>query len=152
VKAVIIYDDFACAARAKANLKRVAQLAGEPTQNILELCLLELLNQTAFATQMMGEAADAHLIVITLSQPESLPARLLDWLEGWAVFRQIQDAALAVFVGERSDALSMPVLHELSQFTERHGLDLIFDSPTPMLPDFPDERTRESYRHWGINE
>ncbi|MGB7769203.1 MAG: hypothetical protein WBN22_10180 [Verrucomicrobiia bacterium] len=170
---VIIYDDFACATKAKANLERAAQLAGETTHGNVELCRLDLLEQSSFAVKVLGESANAHLIVVALSQTESLPAWLLDWLESWATRRRVRDAALAVFGGGNNDMPSVPTVRELSRFAGRHGLSFIFDDGgpakdesaffarnlprraagrTPTLRDRLDEPAPEPHPGWGINE
>lgn len=173
MKSLIIYDDFASASKVKATLARAAQRAGRRMRGNVELCRLGLLKQPALAAKVLGEAIDAHFIVVALSHSESLPASLLDWLENWAVRRWVQDAALAVFDDGEGGTLSVLAMHELWQFTMRHGLSFIFDDGkaaidesdffahnlpwrkarrTPTLLDLLDEPIHEPYRNWGLNE
>ena len=173
MKVVILYDGFACAASAKANVERAARFAGEALRGNVELCRLDILKQAAFGAKALEEAVDAHLIVVALFQAESLPVWLLDWLGSWAARRRVQDAGLAVFGGGNEAAPPPAVVRELSQFAARHRLSFIFDhgahgrdesalfvrdlrpreNKQPLtLPDIFEGEGQEPHRHWGIIE
>jgi hypothetical protein len=169
MKAVIIYDDFACATKANATLERACHQAHQTTRWDVNLWRLDLLNLSPPAEKTLAEATEAHLIVLVLRELGSIPAGLLDWLEIWAAHRQVGDAALAVFGGGSGDASSAPVMPELSRFAGRHGLSFIFDDGGPTGDESGffarDRREREAaltpppqpivddvYPHWGINE
>jgi hypothetical protein len=97
----------------------------------------------------------------------------VDWLERWAKCRQVQEAALAVWDGGNTGTPSAQAEPELSQFTGRYGLSLIFGdnsliedkssmfaselhqrevSLTPTLHHILERPVHDSYQHWGINE
>jgi hypothetical protein len=99
---------------------------------------------------------------------------VLDWLEQWARGRQVEDAALAVYDGDESNALTATPSPELEQFAGRHGLSFILGdlhtddeegtvftqrflreravAMTRTLQRILDRTAYDRYRAWGINE
>ena len=77
------------------------------------------------AQAALVELADAQLIVLALHQTQFFPYGLMEWLESWAVHRQVQDAALAAYNNENGVVPSVRAVPELSQFAERHGLTFV---------------------------
>jgi hypothetical protein len=131
MNALIIYDEFAYAANAKAMFERAAHRADEALLWNINLWRLDMLNQPTSANVALTDAVDAHLILLGLHDPAMLPGWLQEWLEQWAVRRHIPDAALAIWGGGNGDALSTKVAPELSQFAERNGLSFIFGDTGP---------------------
>jgi hypothetical protein len=125
MNAVIIYDDFACAAKAKAMFERAAHRADEVLRWTVKPWRFDMLMPSLSADAALADAADAHLVVLSLRHPLPLPAWVQDWLERWAARRQIQEAALAVWDGGNGDNHSVPAVPELSRFAGRHGLSFI---------------------------
>ena len=173
MNAVILYDDFALALKAKAMLERAAQHAAEATLWSVKPWRANLLTLTGLANAALSDAAEAQLVVLAVRQTEAIPTWVLVWLERWAACRQVQDAALAVFDGGHGGTLSTTTSPELSRFAERHGLSFIFDDGTPAQDESASsldnlrERERSQtttmiqileqpihsyYQHWGINE
>ena len=126
MNAVIIYDDLACAAKAKVMLEGAAHRADATLLWIVKPWRLDMLMRPNTADAALTDAADAHLIVLVLHQPWLLSEWLQDWLAQWAARRQVQDAALALWDGGSGDALSATAAPDLSQFAGRHGLSFIF--------------------------
>ena len=122
---VIIYDDFACAAKAKAMFERAAHRADEVMRWTVKPWRLDMLMPSLSADAALTDAADAHLVVLSLRHPRPLPAWVPDWLERWAARRQIQEAALALWDGGNGDNHSVSAAPELSRFAGRHGLSFI---------------------------
>jgi hypothetical protein len=172
MKAMIIYDDFALAAKADAVLTSAAYRSGEAAQWNVKPWGVDMLHLSPAAAEALTDGADAHLIVFALRQRESLSVWLFDWLEQWAAHRQVQEAALAVWDGEHSGGGTMAAV-ELSQFAQRHGLTFIFDEDrsveaesavfasgrherevalTPVMVNILEQPEHSGYRHWGINE
>ncbi|MGA2661074.1 MAG: hypothetical protein ABSH34_26630 [Verrucomicrobiota bacterium] len=131
MNAVLIYDDFVVAAKANGALKRSAHRSDEAIQWNVMPWRLDMLKLSPMAAEALAEAAHAHLIVLALRQPESIPIWLMDWLEQWARGRQVQDAVLAVRDGGNADTLPAWAMPKLSQFAERHGLSFVFDHSGP---------------------
>lgn len=88
---------------------------------------IDVLNRPLASEAALALAADAHLLLIALRHPLSVPSRLRNWLELWALHRHVQDAALAVWNGANGDTLSPAVAPDLSHFAARHGLSFISD-------------------------
>ena len=127
MNAVIIYDRFDFAAKAKAMLERAAHGTGEATHWSVKPWRVDMLKLPPAAEAALAEAAEAHLIVLALRQVQSFFPWLADWLERWATCRQVQEAALAVWDSENADTRPVRATPELSQFAGRHGLSLLFD-------------------------
>jgi hypothetical protein len=170
---VIIYEHCSAGMKACALLQRASERAGGATRWSVVPWRLNMLQPAALAEEALRQAAQAQLIMVAVSGPAEIPASLLDWLEQWALRRQVQDAALALFDGSDGDRLSATATPALREFANRYSLSLICDelNPTePELPDlWPELREREvaqtavmegilermPSRHnvrWGINE
>ena len=74
----------------------------------------------------MTEARDAHLVLLSLRNPLAVPILLDNWLKRWAVSRQVQEAALAVWGGKQGNALSLEVPVVVAEFAAHHGLSCIY--------------------------
>ena len=127
MNAVIIYDEFDYATKAKATLERAAHRTDETTHWGVRLWRVDVLKLPLAAEAALAEAVEAHLIMVAVRQVHSLLPWLMDWLERWATRRQIQEAALAVWGGGSADTRLARATPELSQFAGHHGLSLIFD-------------------------
>lgn len=126
MKAIIIYDDIACATKAKAILQRAANRADRRLRWVVKAWHFDSLNLPSAVKTSMTEAIDTHLILVALSQPFSFPASLQIWLESWAQHRHVQEAALAVWTCGQGDSLSAKIPPELKEFAARHGLSCMF--------------------------
>jgi hypothetical protein len=127
MKALIIYDNFAFAAKANTMLQQAADQTDATIRWNIRPWRVDALNLTRNADEALMDAADAHLIVFAGHRAQSIPSWLQDWLERWVACRQIKDAAFAVIGGRNGETLSMPAVPELSRFAKRHGLSFITD-------------------------
>ena len=173
MNAVIIYDEFDYATKAKATLERAAHRTDETTHWGVRLWRVDVLKLPPAAEAALAEAVEAHLIMLAVRQIQSLLPWLVDWLERWATCRQVQEAALAVWDGGNADTRSARVTPELTQFAGRYGLSLIFDDNalvedkssmfasdlherevtlTPTLQHILERPVRDNHQQWGINE
>jgi hypothetical protein len=169
MNAVIIYDRFDFAAKAKAMLERAVHGTGDATHWSVKPWRVDMLNLPPAAEVALAEAAEAHLIVLALRQVQSFFPWLADWLERWATCRQVQEAGLAVWDSENADTPAVRAAPELSQFAGRPGLSLLFDqsapaekessmfasdtherqaSLTPTLQHIPEQPVRDYYLKW----
>ncbi len=167
-KAVIIYDDVGCAARATTLLERVADRADGAMKCDIKLWRLDVLWQPTLAAITNAVATDANLILFALGGSHPPPEELLKWLEHWSAHRRILDVAVALF-GPETDAAT-PLWHELERFARRRGLlffgaaeawdDEALAAGIRMRPPW-DAAALESLSlvepapatsHWGIND
>jgi hypothetical protein len=125
MKALIIYDDFAGAARASAALQRATWIANVNADWDIRPWRTDVLRVASAADEALIEAADADLIVFAGFAAYSLPTWLTEWLKRWVMRREIEDVALAMIRGMDAGTLAVPVVAQLSRFAVRHGLSFI---------------------------
>lgn len=170
MNALVIYEDAGTARQAIAMLERASDRAEGTSRWNVKPWRLDLLVWPLLARDALKEAADAELVVWAANGKTEPPPGLLDWLEAWAAGRHVSDAALAIFDGQKEDALSRMASPTLTDFARRFGLSFIFGevNPAPMeifwgLPGRTPTQTATSkpisrdptpglQRHWGINE
>ena len=173
MNAVIIYDDRKLAGDVNAMLEWAAGHAGGAGSWRVRPWRLDLLAQPRAAEAALGEAAEAHFIVLALRSQAEPPAELLEWLETWAGRRHVRDAAVALFDGGAGYTQPGPATARLSAFADRHGLSFILGDAGPagqeseafarrlrereaaelaaLAPSFTGAFPAYG-RHWGINE
>jgi len=173
MKAVIICDDIAFAAKADATLRRTGRPDDIQIQWIVKYWPTSALHGDALAEKALVEALDAHLIVLAARDAEFVPSWLFDWLNRWAKQRQIQDAALGFLGDSNATGPTQSLCPALSILIRDHGLNIIMDravasrESTKIPFRFSDEGEislpvvresfvnpirRHSYRGMGINE
>ena len=130
MKAFIIYDDFAGAAKATTALRQSAFSANVSAEWHIKPWRTDVLRYPSAGNEALIEAADADLIVFVGSRASSLPTWLEEWLRCWVIRRDVEDAALAVLYDESAGVLVTPDAPQLSQFAERHGLSFISENQT----------------------
>ena len=124
MKALIIYDDFAGAARAGAALQHATRSANVSVDWDIRPWRTDVLRVASAADEALIEAADADLIVFAGSA-YSLPTWLKDWLKRWVRRREIKDVALAMIRNIGAGTLPVPAIAQLCRFAARHGLSFI---------------------------
>jgi hypothetical protein len=173
VKAIIIYDDLDSAVNANTTLQHPVHQADFAVQWNIRPWRVDMLKFPPTADEALTDALDAHLIVFAGRSAQSLPFWLERWLEQWAKYRRIRDAALAVVGTGSAKALSSALARpDLSQFARCHDLSVIFDDNItiasssiadgssfnenrlhdrePITPQTLDTKTRDAYRGWSI--
>jgi hypothetical protein len=122
MKAVMIYDDFDCAARAGAMLQRAARRTEAGARWDIKPWRVDVLRLAVAGDQAMSEALDADLIVFAGRRACSMPTWVESWLENWAKWRTVGHAGLAAVRNEAGGTPSAPIALRLSRFAARHGL------------------------------
>ena len=125
LNAVIIYDTLDLALKAKVMLE--CGRTDEPTHWNVKPWRVDMLKLPPAADVALTEAAEAHLMLLAVRQVHSFLPWLINWLEQWAICRQVKEAALAVWAGGNADTRSARAVPALSQFARHHGLSFIFD-------------------------
>jgi hypothetical protein len=165
IKALIIYDDTACAARVSAALHRAGHNADMNVEWDIRPLRLDALRRIPEAHEALVEASGAHLILFAGGLAQSFPSLLERWLERWAATRRIEDATLAVMNRLGGGMLSSAISPLLNDFAERHGLTFIVeqdsvggaelmslgDSPTDRLPMPPSARSRNRQMQFSVS-
>ena len=141
MKALIIFQDFAAAAKANAALQHAVQHADLSIQWSINPYRADLLKFPPTAEVVLDAARDANLIVLAGRSEQSLPVWLQDWLEHWAECRQIDNAALAVIYTGNADPLPPVATPGLSAFANHHGLDFIFGDNLAIAPSSMADRS-----------
>jgi hypothetical protein len=128
MKAVIVYDDFAFAAKANTALQRIGRRADVGVRWIIKPWQVNILKEAIPSESALADALDAHLILLAGQHSASLPAWIHDWLGIWAPSRKIRDAAVAVI--SHTTGFASPASSLLSRFVNQHGLNFISDEAT----------------------
>jgi len=127
LKVLILYDNPASGLEAETSLKRAVEGVEEVMYCSVKAWRLDALTVSPSADEALMDAEDADLILFAVSQGSSFSEWLAEWLELWAIRREVQDATLAVVGGELGGSFSTPGMLELSRIAGRHGLVVIFD-------------------------
>jgi hypothetical protein len=130
MKALIIYDNFACAVKARSTLQRAAYRANAGAHSNIKPWRLDVLRVPSAADEALMEAADADLIVFAGPRAYSLPAWLEEWLECWVMRREVEDPALGAVRDGTGGELAALAAPRLSRFAERYGLSFIIENET----------------------
>jgi hypothetical protein len=157
LKAVIVYDTFNSAVRAKRMLQD--HRTDEPIVWNIKPWRVDILKLPQLELEALREAADAHLILIAGDRVQSLLPGLLDWLERWASCRRIKEAGLALWDGFTPAGSQPERRPELSEFVGRHRLVLlgegratIGDAPSVFADDLHERKDPETSTSRSIRE
>jgi len=156
MKAVVICDDFAFAAKAKATLQRIGHNAAVNVRWTTACWPMNALNDSRMAELILAEALDAHLIVFLAQRAQVLPAWIYNWLGQWARRRTIKDAALAVISFVRKNGSNF-IAHGGPATTNRAKTSAHFrvEPNVPALvaaTNFAGLAPLNSFRAFGIND
>jgi hypothetical protein len=124
MKAMIIYDSFALAAKASSLLQSAAGKSSCEIEWEIKPWRANLLHLPNFVNEARTEADDAHLIVVAMENLESFPFWLEQWLEEWAAERKFEEAALAVLSEDPQGHLTL--FPQAYRFASRQGLTFIY--------------------------
>jgi hypothetical protein len=173
MNALILYDDFHCAANINALLHYAAQREHITVRWDVQPWRLDMLEFPPMAERALDDAANAHLIVLAARYASSFPGWLMRWLDQWAELRVSADTALAVMRHEDGKLSLVSAAVDLIQFARRHRLKLICDtsrekddkqtfldngsnesSPSVVLTQtrFATVQRQASYPAWGLND
>jgi len=122
LKAVIIFDSRALAARAITALENAGNSIGETVKWDIKSWESDILKRPDLTGVTVAVAADADLIVLALEKMHNPSDELLDWLEHWSEHRRVEDAAIMAFSPDDSPPA---FLNELKWFTEWRGLNFL---------------------------
>ena len=120
-----VYGDDDTKQRVEAVLEHLAGRLGKDFELTAVLQRLDTLGQPPSSNESRTNAADADILILALETAARLQTELVDWLEKWAAHRNVADAALGVFTTGQGP-IHLPTIELLRQFTERHGLALLF--------------------------
>ncbi len=123
LKAVIIYDCLALAAKANHILQNVASHGGVEWE--VTPWRSQLLRSANLGASAHGEAEDAHLIVIAPQNHQFFPAWLEQWMQKWAAGRKVENAAVAVLSDDPQTQAAFSA--RLSRLASRERFNFISD-------------------------
>jgi hypothetical protein len=125
VNALLIYDNFASGLKARGVLQRTAYCAKAPGRWEIRPLHLDVLRVPETREGALVDAVNVDLLALAGLYTCSIPVWLMEWMERWANYRKVVDAALVVFQDGIEGADSPPTTRELSVFAARHRLHLI---------------------------
>ena len=173
INVVLVYEDYATGLRAKRlydDLCRQLEPECEVNQSMWKF---EVLGMPRLGVVAAEEAAEADMIIISMSGENELPGKVRDWLETWVGEKAGQSSALVALFDEVEEEESQieAIQSHLRQVARRGGMSFFADPAG--VPEWESghapERIRVqveetspvwasaiSYdpplRHWGINE
>ena len=148
MKAVMIYDDFDCAAKAAAMLQRAARRAEPGELWDIRPWRVDVLRLAAASDEALTEAFDADVIIFAGRRAYAMPTWIEQWLKNWATRRAIGDAALATIRDEVDRKFAAPIAGRLSRFAALHGLEIITENDAVLASehhDIPLTKERENH-------
>jgi len=128
LKAVIIFDNIALAARAITSLENAATSADETVKWDIKSWQADVLKRPDLIGVTVAAAIDADLVVLALDRMRKASDEMLDWLEHWSEHRKIEDAAILAFCPDDSPA---DFFNELRWFAEWRGLNFLENRGVP---------------------
>ncbi len=147
MKAIIVYDDFDFAARAKTFLHNASHQPDANEQWEVSPWRADVLRLPLAGEEALLAAVDAHLIIFAGNRVKFFPVWLQRWMERWAAQRQIQNASLAVISDGNLHNFSNSTSPSLAEFAHSHGLKLIVGVSSvatgSVLPFVQDVRPQE---------
>jgi len=131
---VIVYDTFASGPRAKAELEPLVDRLKPEFELETELWEFEEMRHQALREQASREVRDSELLVISAEGSEPLPPAVRDWLGSLLPGQADCLAGLVALSAQPAG----PVLEDLRQIAERHGIDFFCNAnavspPKPSL-------------------
>lgn len=126
MKALIIYDNFAAAAKANATLKRSTESLAFDVRWNVSPWRVDMLKFPPTAEEALTDALDAHLVVLAGRMAQPVSFWLLEWLEQWAKSRRVEEAAMAVFGVGKALNPSSSATSNVVQFVNHYGLGLFY--------------------------
>jgi hypothetical protein len=161
IAVMILYDDLAAAQWAG----EVFSSIGESPENNLRFRLqpwrLDFLADPDWADVATAEAAEAELLVVSMSRPSRLPVVIEKWLRAWLNNKHGSDAAVVVLSDKKSgNALGNATrLEFLRRAATEAGVNFFSVLPPhhenlPCCPSAPPQAFsyQNPYCHWGLNE
>ena len=124
MKALIIYDDFDFAARARTFLHNASHQPDAGEEWEVSPWRADLLRLPFAGEEALLAAVDAHLIILAGNRVKFFPVWLQRWMERWTAQRQIQNAVLVVISDGNLHNFSNSTSPSLAEFAHSHGLRL----------------------------
>lgn len=125
MNALIIYDELEWAFKARNALRHAAHNANLSVSWEVKPWRTDILKMARAADKALVEARHAEFIVFAGVQLDSLTAWLGEWLERWAMRREIEDVALVVMNRRNSEGPVLGGQSWLSKFAANHRLGFI---------------------------
>ena len=127
MKALLIYQDVASAAKVNTALLRSAQNLDFAVQWTIRPWRVDMLKFPPTAEEALTDATDVHLIIFVGRCAQSFPFWLEHWLEHWAKCRHFGEASLGVIDSSRIDTVATAIASQLTSFAKCHGLGFVTD-------------------------
>ena len=173
ISVVMVYEDYATGLRAKRLYDELCRQLEPDCELNQSMWKFEVLGVPRLGTVAAEEAAEADMIIVSMSGENELPKTVADWLETWLGEKVGQSSALVTLFDETEEEENQceTIQWHLRQVARRGGMSF-FSNPAGSS-DWVREQTPErirfhgraaspvcttsiSYdppsRHWGINE
>jgi hypothetical protein len=138
LRALVLYEDFPAGQRAKCLLDRLSPLCCFEIELTMKLWRFELLNLPLELEQAAIEAAEADIILLSVSRKTKMLAEDQEWLIRWLDHKRDQPYLVCLLSNAPADEPGADVswAAALESFIRKAGADFIrgtFPAPSPAL-------------------
>lgn len=111
-KVVIAYDEFNMGIQAKRFVDWMTPRLGNSCELDLHVWSFAELEETNRCQRAVSDAAEAHMIIVSLRQDNGVPDHIHEWIETWLWRRADPEGALVLLIApaRRKDVAVVPTL------------------------------------------
>jgi hypothetical protein len=121
-------EDSSTSARAEEFCRSLSSDLGQSCEIIKEIWLFNLLGLPGLRTVAAGEAAVAHLIIISVHHAETLPDGVKSWIDLWLKKRNNRGAVLLARFDPIYQCVSSSMGNYLKEVAKRGGMEFLVKS------------------------
>src|SRR5437867_4433635 len=142
---LLVYEDLAAGRRAKQAIDHLLDNSELHADVRFDLCNFDLLCEDRVYQQMVSQAAEADIIVLSAGGKRELPWQVRSWLRRWLEKRGESPAALVISLDRSAKESGEAMLRFLRELTGPAKVDLFThfgEAPKPEL-EWTVERIRQ---------
>jgi len=128
VKVSAACEDSSTSARVEEFCRGLSSDLGQSCEIIKEIWLFNLLGLPGLRTVAAGEAAVAHLIIISVHHAETLPDGVKSWIDLWLKKRNNRGAVLLALFDPVYQGVSSSMGNYLKEVAKRGGMEFLAKS------------------------
>ena len=128
VKVSAACEDSSTSARAEEFCRGLSSDLGQSCEIVKEIWLFNLLGLPGLRSVAAGEAAVAHLIIVSVHHAETLPDGVKGWIDLWFKKRSNRNAVLLALFDPVYQGVSSSMASYLREVAKRAGMEFLAKS------------------------